>query len=209
MSDRLWLVRHGHTGWNAAGRYLGTSDLDLDEVGLQQALQLARWAAEMRVDAIVTSPARRAWRTASSVGTHLRIEPRMEDRLRELDFGMAEGRTLAEVGQQDPQVVARFELDPVKHHLPGGEHPRNAVCRMRAVVADVLKMEAARPLVVTHGTVLRLLLCNILGVPLREYRRLLPLAEHCAITELSVTDGRLALRRFNAPTSCFEHVVAP
>jgi probable phosphoglycerate mutase len=207
MSQHLWLVRHGQTGWNTAGRYLGTSDVDLDDLGLEQAQQLARWAAEVRIDAIVTSPARRAWRTASTVGSHVGIEPRTDDRLRELDFGVAEGRTLAELRQGDPEAVAHFELDPVTHHLPGGEDPRDAVSRMQSAVADVLALESARPLVVTHNTVLRLFVCDALNVPLREYRRLLPVAEHCAITELSVTDARMGLRRFNAPACCTHNVV--
>jgi probable phosphoglycerate mutase len=207
--DRIWVGRHGRTGSNASGRYLGASDDDLDDVGFEQARQLANWASETRVDAIVTSPARRARRTASIIGAVLDIEPSVDHRLRELDFGVGEGRTLDELRREDPQAVARFELDPITHHLPRGEHPRDAVNRMRAAVDDVLKLNAARSLVVTHNTVLRLLVCDILQAPLREYRRLLPVAEHCAITELSVTDGRLALRRFNAPTRCSHSVEGP
>ncbi|HEY3063440.1 MAG TPA: histidine phosphatase family protein [Chloroflexota bacterium] len=199
MSDRVWLVRHGRTNWNMSGHYLGSSDIDLDEVGLQQAHGLASWAAQVRVDMIVTSPARRAMRTAAAVGTQLGTDPRIDDRLHEVDFGIAEGRTLADLARENPQVVAQFELDPVGHHFPGGEDPRRALSRIRAAVTDVVRLDAARPLVVTHGTVLRLLLCDILQVPLTEYRRLMPIAENCAITELSVTDDKLALRRFNAP----------
>src|SRR5439155_23428015 len=86
MSQSVWLVRHGQTAWNLSGQYLGAIDVDLDDLGLKQAQQLASWAAEARIDAIVSSPARRAWHTASMIGTHLAIDPRVDDRLRELDF---------------------------------------------------------------------------------------------------------------------------
>jgi 2,3-bisphosphoglycerate-dependent phosphoglycerate mutase len=199
MSHSVWLARHAQTGANAEGRYVGSSDVDLDEAGLAQAQQVASWAKTARIDAIVSSPARRAWRTASLVGTQLGIEPRVDERLRELDFGIAEGRTLTELREADPQVVAEFELDPVACHMPGGEHPCEALRRMRSAIADVLRMDTSRPLVVTHNSVLRLLVCDVLHVPLKDYRRVLPIAEHCAITELSMDDGTLALRRFNAP----------
>jgi broad specificity phosphatase PhoE len=199
VSQHVWLVRHAQTDANAEGRYVGSSDVDLDEAGLDQARQLATWSARTGLDLIVSSPARRAWRTASVVGTQLGIQPRLDERLRELDFGIAEGRTLAELREEDPYAVTRFELDPVAHHMPGGEHPCEAVRRMRSAIADVLRMEAPRPLVVTHNSVLRLLVCDVLHVPLKDYRRVLPIAEHCAITELSMDDGKLALRRFNAP----------
>jgi 2,3-bisphosphoglycerate-dependent phosphoglycerate mutase len=199
VSQHLWLVRHGQTGWNAEARYLGASDADLDEAGLEQARQLARWAAGMGIGAILTSPARRAWRTASTVGSQLGIQPRVDDRLRELDFGLAEGCTMDELRQENPRAVARFELDPVLYHFADGEDPRDAVGRVRAAVVDVLQFQDARTLMVTHNTVLRLLLCDVLNVALAQYRRVLPIVEHCAITELSVSDGILALRRFNAP----------
>jgi 2,3-bisphosphoglycerate-dependent phosphoglycerate mutase len=198
VSQHIWLVRHAQTGANAEGRYVGSLDVKLDEAGLEQARQLAEWAAVARIDVIVSSPARRAWRTAMIVGTHLDTEPRADERLRELDFGVAEGRTIAALREEDPQAVARFETDPVTYHLPGGEDPREAIGRMRAAVEEVRHLQGARPLVVTHNTVLRLLVCHVLHVPLEQYRRLLPLAEHCAITELTMDDDTIALRRFNA-----------
>jgi broad specificity phosphatase PhoE len=62
----------------------------------------------------------------------------------------------------------------------------------------VLATPAERALLVTHNTLLRLLLCDVLGVPMAAYRRRFPLVEHCALTELSVRDGSFGLRRFNA-----------
>src|SRR5205823_11408055 len=88
VSQHVWLVRHAQTDANAEGRYVGSSDVDLDEAGLDQARQLATWSARTGLDLIVSSPARRAWRTASVVGTQLGIQPRLDERLRELDFGI-------------------------------------------------------------------------------------------------------------------------
>lgn len=198
MTRSVFLTRHGHTAWNEAGRYLGKSDIDLDDLGRAQADRLGAWAAATGIDALLTSPALRAARTASAVAARLGIQPRLDDRLLELDFGAAEGRTLAELRAGDPDAVARFEADPFAHPLPGGEDPAAAVARVRAALADLLLAAFDRPLVVTHNTLLRLLLCDVLDIPRAEYRRRLPVAEHCAVTELSFADGIFALRRFNA-----------
>jgi len=195
MSQRLFLVRHGRTGWNEGGRYLGRSDIDLEESGVEESKRLATWAASASLNGIVTSPAQRARHTAAIVAAHVGLDVCVDERLRELDFGAAEGRTLTELLAEDPELVTRFEMDPVEHHMPDGEHPRAAVHRMQAAIREV---PDARVLVVTHNTVLRLLVCHWLGIPLAQYRRLLPRAEHCAITEVRVSGGGFALHRYNA-----------
>jgi probable phosphoglycerate mutase len=65
-------------------------------------------------------------------------------------------------------------------------------------MADLLATSVSRPLVVTHNTLLRLFLCDALGLLPSDYRRRFPIAEHCAVTELSVSGGTVALLRFNA-----------
>lgn len=197
--QRVFLVRHGHTGWNESGRYLGKSDIDLDDAGREQAMRLRDWVESAGMDAIVTSPAVRALHTAAIVGAGPGIAPRVDPRLRELDFGVAEGRTLAELRAHDPTVVDRFEADPVIHHFPDGEDPHAAVARMRGAIDDVVALGLPRVLVITHNTALRLLVCHLLGIPLAGYRRCLPVAEHCALTEVSATGGTFALHRFNTP----------
>ena len=193
----LILVRHGHTDSSDAGRYLGRTDTDLSARGVHQAEHLAAWIANVRIDAILTSPALRARRTAEIVGSRTALAPTVDERLRELDFGLAEGLTLSDLRATHAEATAAFESDPVAHHFPGGEHPAVAVARLRDTTEDVLQRSWRRTLLVTHNTLIRLFICEVLGIPLSAYRRRLPIAEHCALTEL-VTDGDgLALRRFN------------
>ena len=194
----LILVRHGHTESSDAGRYLGRTDMDLSAQGVHQAEDLAVWIANMHVDAILTSPALRARRTAEIVGSRAALAPTVDERLRELDFGLAEGLTLSELRAKHPEATAAFESDPVTHHFPGGEHPAAAVERLRDATEDVLHHPWRRTLLVTHNTLMRLFICEVLGIPLSAYRRRLPMVEHCALTELIADDNGLALRSFNA-----------
>ena len=194
----LFMVRHGRTEWNDTGRYLSRTDVDLSPAGHAQAERLAHWAASARIGAIATSPSLRALRTADAVGARVGVKPRRDPRLRELDFGIAEGRTIVELRSADPEAVMRFEAEPVAHPLPGGEDPLAGLARVHAAIADLVAARVERALVITHNTLLRLFLCDALGIPIGEYRRRFPAIEHCAVTELSANDGSFALLRFNA-----------
>jgi len=194
------LARHGQTPWHRPNRYTGSSDIDLDEVGIGQAAALARWAEGAGLTALACSDLRRAVHTAEPAAARTGLTPLVDKRLRELDFGRAEGRTLAEMRAEDPEAVERFVADPDAHHMPGGEAPADAVARAMAALGDLAE---AHPdgtlLVVAHSTLIRLVVCAVLGVPLREYRRKLPRLAPASRTELEVRAGAVALLAYNVP----------
>lgn len=197
---RLLLVRHGETVWHAENRYAGASDVPLTRRGREQAEQLAAWAGTAGLAALWCSPLARARDTAAAVARATGLEPRVDPRLRELDFGEAEGLTVAEMEERWPDRVAAFRADPVANPLPGGEDPRGAADRGAACVQDVaLAHPDGRVLVVTHTTLLRLVLCELLGLPLPEYRRLFPFVRNCALTELRLNAEVVSLLQFNVP----------
>jgi probable phosphoglycerate mutase len=188
------LARHGQTVWHRPNRYAGRSDIDLDDVGRAQAEALARWAAGARLDALVSSDLRRAVDTAAPAARLTGLAPTRDSRLREVDFGIAEGRTLAEM---DKDVADRFVADPVTHHFPGGEPPADAADRARAALDDLAATHPdGRVLVVAHSTLIRLVVCAALGVPLGDYRRRLPALAPAARTVLRL-EGEPALLAYN------------
>ncbi|MGW2519200.1 histidine phosphatase family protein, partial [Streptomyces sp. NPDC001617] len=129
MSTTLLLARHGQTVWHAENRYAGVSDVALTDTGRAQAEALGHWAAAHPVDAIWTSPVSRAVATADPACRVLALTPHREPDLRECDFGVVEGRTLAEFAAQDPDAAAAFRADPVAHPFPGAEDPAAAATR--------------------------------------------------------------------------------
>lgn len=130
----LFLVRHGETVWHAENRYTGSSDIALTPLGDEQAGALGRWAATARLDAIVTSPLSRARRTAAPAQLATGLPQTVEDGLREVDFGIAEGRTLTEVAAEHPQAVEEFLSRPATCPLPGGDDPVTAAARAAAAL---------------------------------------------------------------------------
>ncbi|MBO0827476.1 MAG: histidine phosphatase family protein [Streptosporangiales bacterium] len=196
----LVLVRHGETVWHAENRYAGSSDVPLSDLGTAQALRLAEWARDAGLTALWCSPATRAVLTAEPVAETTGLVPEVDPRLRELDFGKGEGRTVEEMAREFPSALDAFRRDPVAGHLPGGEHPQAAVDRALDCFRDIAAAEpAGRVLIVAHTTLLRLVLCHLLGIPLRDYRRVFPYLRNTGLTVVRFERGGGALLEFNSP----------
>jgi len=196
----LVLVRHGETVWHAENRYAGSSDVALTPRGREQAALLAAWARTAGLAAVWSSTLSRARTTAETCSAVTGLPLEVDARLCELDFGEGEGLTSAEMTARFPDARAAFVADPAAHPLPGGEDPVVAAHRFTECLQEIAaKHPDGRVLVVAHSSAIRLALCHLIGVPLKEYRRLFPAVGNCALTELRVRDGRTALLQFNTP----------
>jgi probable phosphoglycerate mutase len=199
MTDFV-LVRHGETVWSSQHRYAGGTDVPLSDAGREQAERLTGWVAQAGLAEVWSSTLARARETASIAiqGTPLSVQ--VDSRLAELDFGEAEGLTTEEMWERFPDRRTAFERDPAAHHLPGGESPLEALARALDCLQEIARRVGAdRVLVVIHTTLIRLLVCHLLGLPLKDYRRRLPTVNHATLTELRLGDGEAALLTFNAP----------
>lgn len=191
------IARHGRTAWHDQHLYAGSSDIPIDDTGARQAMSLAAWAQAFAPDALVCSPMLRARQTTEPIATALELPVRTDERLRELDFGTAEGRSLADLGGDVAQL---FREDPVTHHLPGGEDPRAGARRAATWLWDVAGAhEGQRVLAVAHNTLIRLLVCHVTGIPLDSYRRRLPGVGSTHVTRLRVEGREAGLEAYNVP----------
>lgn len=192
----LLLARHAETVWHAENRYAGgESDIDLTPAGAAQAADLAGWVRGRGVAAVVSSPVRRARETAAPCAEAAGVVLLVVDGLREVSFGIAEGRTLAEL---DAGVVARFRAG---RPFPGAE-PFDDAAHRGATALRALAAEPGTALVVAHSTLLRLALCALLGLPPARYRQVFPRLDNTALTEIDVPvdpASPAALLRLNVP----------
>lgn len=199
MTD-LVLVRHGETVWHSEDRYAGSSDIELTSRGVRQAELLARWARTAGLAAVWSSQLSRAARTARDSAVALGVDLVVDDRLRELDFGEAEGLTKSDLAAAYPSELAAFRADPVEHHLPAGEPPPAAAHRFVACLDDITRaVPDGRVLVVAHTTAIRLAVCHLVGIDLSRYRQVFPAVGNCALTELRLSGRDAALLQFNTP----------
>ena len=197
---QLILVRHGESLWQGEERYAGSTDIPLSSRGREQAERLAAWSASAGLTAIWSSPLSRTRETAAPAERTTGLTAHIDFRLREVDFGRGEGLTAAEIERSFPEAFAAFQSDPVVHYLPGGEDPQRATQRAIACFREIeMKHPGGRVLVVSHSTLIRLALCELIGVPLSRYRSLFPSVISAALTEIRLEDEKASLLRFNAP----------
>jgi broad specificity phosphatase PhoE len=132
--------------------------------------QFAQVYGDLPWRAIVTSTRTRTIDTAAPVAARAGLLPVCDPRLDEIQYGAWQGMSKLEAQAHDGERYARWRVDPTVGP-PGGESPV-AVCD-RAVAA-IAALQAAHAdgnvLVVSHKTVLRLIVCKLLGLELRHYR---------------------------------------
>lgn len=110
---KLYFTRHGQTVWNVENKICGSTDIALTGLGHEQAVRLGQRIKEERlpIDEILTSPLVRAKNTAEHISEITGIPMRVEDLLREQNFGVFEEtpRDSREFLEAKKQFVNRFE----------------------------------------------------------------------------------------------------
>jgi len=165
---RLLLARHGETGEQYAGRYIGTTDPPLSPRGRGEARRLAS-LLPTGLSRCLVSPLGRARETAALalIGREVRIE--VMEGLREVDFGRWEGLCFAEILDRDPLLVNDWQRDPLAFTFPGGEHTLHFWQRVQEAMRTIVVQPEEEILVIAHGGVLRAMLCGLLALPFDRY----------------------------------------
>lgn len=191
MVTIVHLARHGETVWHEGNRYAGRSDVALTGNGRTQAERLGGWALGRPISIVATSDLTRARQSASASAAQLGHDVVVDARLREADFGAAEGLTAAEIHSRWPEAWSSFVAAPATNPFPGGEPGRAVVDRVSAAISGLdrtVQDVGGELLVVAHNTALRLWLCHALGIPIDDYRRAFSRLENCAVVTGSL-DG--------------------
>ena len=159
----LFLVRHGETDWNAAGRWQGQTDVALNPRGREQAREVAARLRDAGIAAIASSDLLRARTTAEIIAVELGLEVNQPDAaLRERRFGCFEGLTRDEVEARFPEAWARYLADPGPAP-PGGESRDELLARLLPAVASAAARLPGPVLLVMHGGAMRALLAGHVG----------------------------------------------
>lgn len=194
---QLWLIRHGETDWNVTQRFQGSSDQPLNAKGIAQAEAAIPRLKNMRFDAIYCSDLQRATRTAEIMLTDHPQQAHIvhDERLREIDFGIFEGLTFAEIREKYPKELDIWEGDRDKSPH-GGETISAVVGRTTAVMDDILQRHPdERVLLIGHGGTLAILMALLLDTDPERWWQFRMM--NCALTELRVYQGGTVLLRFN------------
>jgi alpha-ribazole phosphatase len=167
----LHLVRHGATAQSSEGYFAGDIDPPLTENGRAQALALARVAPTLRLEAVYVSPKLRARQTAEPILAACKLQPVIEDGLREIAYGAWEGRKESEVKATDPDAYTAWSQDPALVSPPGGESAFAIAARALPVLVRARREHpSGNVLLVSHKATIRVMVCALLGVPLGRFR---------------------------------------
>ncbi|MCC5888754.1 MAG: histidine phosphatase family protein [Gammaproteobacteria bacterium] len=172
MVQELIFIRHGETEWNASGRLQGRADSPLTDVGRQQVRAHLSWLAVHPPDLIVASPLGRTQATAKILADALKLEVELDSRLEERCMGQFEGWTLDEVSAAVPEEADRRIQDPWGYRAPLGENYDDMVERVTPLLDELLQRPMQRLLLVSHGTLVRVLLGGVLGLERESVLRL-------------------------------------
>jgi probable phosphoglycerate mutase len=162
----LYVVRHGETDWNAAGRLQGQTDIPLNDTGRGQAhrngLRLRDALGSAGTLDFVASPLSRAYETMQLLRLGLGL-PRdgfaTDDRLKEISYGACEGRTWPQLPPVDRAGIAR-QMDPFNWRPEGGESYADLTARTRSWLEGIVR----DTVVVTHGGITRTLRGLTVGI---------------------------------------------
>jgi alpha-ribazole phosphatase len=173
-ASRLYLVRHGQVNGYERFPIYGHTDVALTEVGVLQFQQLADRLRFTKIQAIYSSDLQRAAGGARIIARNHDVPLHAYPELRELHFGDWEGLGLQEVRERFPEKIQDRMSDPVNFRVPGdGETIGELSERVMACFRGILKNHEGRDfLIVAHGAVNRVILCDALGLPLQNMFRL-------------------------------------
>jgi broad specificity phosphatase PhoE len=185
----LLLVRHGETDWNRTGRWQGHSNTPLNELGRQQARELAESLGG--VDVVYSSDLDRARETAEILAERLGADVQFDPRLRERSFGAWEGLTSAEIEERFGEAHRRWQAgegagaDDAEPFDAFGQ-------RVNSFLADVLRRHPDETvLVIGHGGSIRVIHALAAGLDYVRDHRQIPSVANCVVVRYVATDGKL------------------
>lgn len=170
---QVYLVRHGETVWNAARRIQGQSDSALTDKGEQQARQVGERAKSLGITHVISSDLGRTRRTAEVIADACGCSVTLDARLRELNMGVLEQRPIDSLSEEEEGWRRTLVNGTENGRIPQGESMTELADRMHQALNACLELPAgSRPLLVSHGMALGVLVGTLLGLPAHAERRL-------------------------------------
>lgn len=150
---KIYSTRHGQTVYNKQEIILGTTDMELDETGEKQALELAQKIEKLgNIDLIIASPMKRAMKTARAVAEKCGISIIADERLREWDYGEYEGKSRFAEGFAENKINFGVRMGGSGESLLQLSH------RVYTAIDEIIsRYRDKNVLIVSHGGVCRVI----------------------------------------------------
>lgn len=162
---RIFIVRHGETEGNKNKIYRGRWDLPLNRNGEVQVARAGESLKDLPLDAIYTSPLKRAQQTAAAMSTGRSIKPVDEEALIDIDYGSWTRLPEVEARQRYKDLYQSWKNTPEKVTFPEGESLNDVRLRLETRLPVLLKRHADQTIALaSHRVTIKVLLCFALGL---------------------------------------------
>lgn len=186
----LYIVRHGETDLNRAGRFCGSTDMPLNERGTAQAETLREPMSHIALDRIYSSPLDRAVKTAECIRGGRDIEIITENGLREIDCGKWETLRHDEIEQRWPGGIEMWENTPDLLRMEEGETFAEVKERVSRALLGIVRRERGNKIAIAcHLMTIQMIMLTILQAPIRDIWKVVPTATNTSITTIEIEDN--------------------
>ena len=189
------LARHGETEWNVAEVFRGQIDIDLSEAGVKQAELLAGYLSTSTIEAIYSSPLKRALKTAEIIANPHKLEVNVEPDLIDFNFGRWQGLSHEAVKEKYGELYTTWIAHPEQVRMPGGETLEDVRKRVIRVIDKVIKKHKGTIIIVGHRVVNKVMLCALLGLDNSHFWKIRQ--DTCGISILAYQNEQFILTRHN------------
>jgi probable phosphoglycerate mutase len=191
----IMLIRHGETEWNVGEVFRGRADIKLNETGRKQAELLARNLSDRALDAVYSSPLKRALETAEAIAHYHGLDVQIAPGLIDFDYGEWQGLSHQEVRERYGELYREWVSRPDKVKMPAGESLDEVRERALSVVEEVVAKHEGSVVLVSHRVVNKVLICALLGLDNSHSWNIRQ--DTCGLTSFTYEDERFILTKHN------------
>ena len=191
----IMLVRHGETEWNLKEIFRGRIDIELNETGIKQAELLAEYLSGLKIDAIYSSPLKRALKTAEMMASYHKLDVEITPGLTDFNYGKWQGLSHQEVKNKYKELYAEWINRPDQVKIPAGESLDDVRNRAMSVVTKVVTKHEGNVALISHRVVNKVLICALLELDNSHFWNIR--LDTCGITTFTDGNERFILTKHN------------
>lgn len=189
------LARHGETAWNVGEIFRGRIDVELNETGQKQAELLAEYLSHRQLQAIYSSPLKRALKTAETIAGYHKLDVEIAPGLVDFDYGDWQGLPHQEVKDKYRELYQEWASRPERVKIPSGESLADVRVRALEVVNMAVAGHQGTVVLVSHRVVNKVLICALLGLDNSHFWNIRQ--ETCGITTFTHENDQFILTEHN------------
>ncbi|MFC1938237.1 histidine phosphatase family protein [Chloroflexota bacterium] len=189
------MARHGETEWNVAEVFRGRIDVELNETGMKQAELLAGHLSTLKIDAVYSSPLKRALNTAEMIARYHEVDVEIAPGLTDFNYGDWQGLPHREVKEKYKELYAEWAENPHLVKMPAGESLSDVRERAVGMADNIIAKHKGTVVLASHRVVNKVLICALLGLDNSHFWNIKQ--DTCGITTFIYERGRFILAEHN------------